>query len=209
MKGIISLVLVLILIIVGFILLNQPENEPVVDEEDTAENTEVAQENYTNSEFGISFSYPGDWEVVEAVKPTEIRALHEIVVWESEPDPIYRPSLSIFVFFNEDGLSLEDWWQTWLDDENKEKEACVEEYADTAPCLFLPDRIEDQKETTLAGKGAIKVKIFEFDREKQCTHTELDEEYIVSVCRDSQNPNDPNEKTNLEIYSEIENSLSF
>lgn len=162
---------------------------------------------YESDLYDVSFDYPNDWEVVEALKPQNLRAEHEIVVWQKEYD-LWRASLTVNIFANEENLDVNTWWDNWLKEEDAKETECREEYGDQSPCLYLRGLIELEKQTVFAGKEAVSVTLFQFDHEKECTYFQY-EKYVYGLCSASVSPNDPLEKENKEITDKIRESFSF
>ena len=163
---------------------------------------------YTNDQYGFSLSYRDEWEVQEALKPREARAVHEIVFHEREYDMV-RAGLSVFVFNNDEGLSVNDWWNTWLKEEDVKEQECIDEYGEgNAPCLFLRGLIEAEEDTTIAGKLAHSVRLFRFDSEEECTYA-AHNEFIFGICSDYDNPNDPKFEEHKRITDQMRASLAF
>lgn len=164
---------------------------------------------YANEEYGFAFEHPDFWEVQEALKPREQRALHEVVVWEKEYDNMWRGSLSVFMFTNEDGQGVQEWWSAWLAEEDEKEAECREEYGDTAPCLFLRGLVEREEATFLGGEEAITVGLFRFDHEEECTYA-AHGEYIFGICAPAAgNPNDPKAVEHRAIAERIQDSFGF
>jgi len=171
-----------------------------------SENSEWQE--YKNEQYGFSIKYPAEWEVQEALKPQEIRALHEIVFFEKEYE-IHRASLTVRIFTNDEEQTINEWWNAWLSDEDKKKEECIAEYGEgNTPCLFLRDLIEREEEVVLAGVSAHKVGLFRFDSEEECIYASRGK-YIYGICYDGQNPNDPDFEANKEITKKMRESFSF
>lgn len=165
--------------------------------------------NYNNDEYGFSLSYPTSWEVQEALKPREERALHEIVFSEKEYN-MWRASVSVFIFTNDKNLTIQEWWANWLSDEETKEKECINEFGEgNAPCLFLPGLIESEKNSTIAGQTALTVELFRFDHTEVCTYTAHDSS-VYGVCKDgSNNPNDPSSAKHFEQTDNMQNSFSF
>lgn len=144
---------------------------------------------YENDEFGFSMAYPPEWEVQEALKPRELRALHDIYFHEKEYD-MWRAEFTVRIFTNPDGHTIEEWWDEWLREEDEKEAECHEEYADTAPCLFLRGIVEWEERVQLSGQEAIRVGLFRFDHEEECTYVAHNEN-ILGICYAGTNPNDP------------------
>lgn len=164
---------------------------------------------YQNDEYQMTFSYPPDWEVEEALKPRNLKALHEIVVWESDYDQMWRGMVSIFVFDNPNQLSVRGWLDAWLAEEDTKGAACREEHGDTSPCLFLRGLIEREYPTELAGKEAIALELFQFDHTEACVYA-AHNDFVYGVCAPtSTNPNDPNAEKHHAVAKRIQESLFF
>jgi len=180
------------------------------NKQETVENEENIDTrlDYKNSEYGFSLKYPSDWQVQEALKPQEIRALHEIVFFEKEYE-MHRASLTVRIFTNDTEQTVDEWWNEWLSDEDIKKEECIAEYGEgNAPCLFLHDLVENEEETVLAGLSAYTVRLFRFDSEEECVFV-AHGEYIYGLCYDGENPNDPDFEVNKEITKKIRESFNF
>ena len=162
-------------------------------------------EEYSNDEYEFSLHYPSTWEVQEALKPRQSRALHEISIHQKEYD-IFRASFVINIFTNEENQSVQEWWERWLTEEDGLKDACVEENGDNAPCLYLRDRVENEEEVEIANQSGHMVQLFQFDSEGECNYL-VQGEHIIGLCFDSANPNDANFDQNKETYKEILNSF--
>ena len=163
---------------------------------------------FSSEEYGANFSYPNDWEVVESVKPKNEKAFHEIVVWETEYD-LWRGMLTISVFDNSEQKTVENWWNHWILEEEVREAECKQEYGDTAPCLFMNGRVENQEEIQLAGQEAIHVELFSFDHQEHCTYL-ASGKYFYGICAPGgENPNDENWEEHNEIVDKIKQTLIF
>lgn len=162
---------------------------------------------YTNSEYGFSAQYPADWEVQESLKPQDMTALHEISIHAKEYET-FRPSFTISIYTNEEGLSLSKWWDARLKAADAESAACRAENGDEAPCLYLRDILRGSETVTVGGAPAHRVRLFQFDSEGECNYFAKNE-YIFGLCYDGENPNDPNFEANNAIYRDILDSFAL
>ena len=163
---------------------------------------------YVNATYGFHLSHPSDWEVQEALKPQELRAEHEVVVWERDYD-MWRGSATVRIFQNEKHQTVREWWNTWLADEDVKEAECREEYGDESPCLFLRGLVEWEKETTLAGEKAITVGLFRFDHEGECIYA-AQGEYVFGFCAPgANNPNDPKAAQHTEITNLVRDTFKL
>ncbi len=208
----ISIVAALVVGVAAFWLFWNEQSVPTPPTEPTAEETDSAAAEwvtYTNDTYNFSLSHPNDWEVQEALKPQEIRALHEIYIQERDPNPQWRADVTIQVFANYDDLTLMQWWEQWLNDEDAEAAECRAEYGDEAPCLYLRGMLESQTQTTYAGTDALAVELFQFDHTRGCTYFTHDD-VILGVCSVvGENPNDPNAAAHRAEIQRIRESLSL
>jgi len=212
MKKIFWIILIIIIIAFsGFILFSRTffNNEPSPGTENkNAENELIGWQDYVNSEYGFSIKHPGEWESQEALKPQEIRALHEILFYESEYE-VHRASLTIRIFDNSENKSINGWWTAWLSDEDIKKGACIVEYGEgNALCLFLRDLVEGDEQITFLGLSAHKVRLFRFNSEEECIYVAKGK-YIYGICNDNENPNDPDFDENKDIYLNMRDSFAF
>ncbi|MFC1615014.1 hypothetical protein ACFL22_00455 [Patescibacteria group bacterium] len=207
MKKIFYTILIIIIITLGLFVIFSPtavNNELPLD----TESEFIGWQDYTNSEYSFSLKYPNEWENQEALKPQEIKALHEILFFESDYE-MHRASLTVRIFNNNENKSVDDWWNEWLSDEDIKKEECVAEYGEgNAPCLFLRGLVESDEQATFANLPARTVRLFRFDSSEECTFVAYDK-YIYGICSDGKNPNDPNFTENKDIYSNIRESFGF
>ena len=171
------------------------------------ESVPASEANYVNTEYGFTLDYPADWEVQEALKPQQVRALHEINVWQSEYDS-WRAALTVQIFENIGGLAVGDWWEAWLVEEDKKESDCRAEYGEESPCLFLRGLVEETAVTKIVGEEAVAVKLFQFDHTKECTYV-AKADYVYGLCAAGSNPNDPNEVVNLKTTNKIRDSFKF
>jgi len=165
------------------------------------------QETYSNAEYKFTVTHPVTWEVQEALKPQEARAVHEIVTAAKEYG-MWRGTVTTRIFPNEKNLSTQEWWSEWLAEEDVKEAECRAEYGDESPCLFLRGLIEWEDESTLAGEEAITVGIFRFDHEEECTYA-AHGEYVYGLCAAGSNPNDPDAAENKAITDSIRDSFKF
>ncbi len=162
---------------------------------------------YKNEEYGFSLSYRDTWEVQEALKPQEMRALHEVVISERK-NKEWRGSLTVQIFTNESEDSLVDWWEAWMEDEKTMETECREEYGEESPCLFLNEQVENVEEVVLAGEDVIKVSIFQFDHTEECFYS-AQGDYVYGLCAPGENPNDSKSEEHLQYANEIRQSFIF
>jgi len=163
---------------------------------------------YKNSEYGFSIKHPAEWESQEALKPQELKALHDIVFSAKEYE-MMRPSLTVRIFVNDNNQTLDEWWNSWLAEEDIKKQECIAEYGEgNAPCLVLRDLVEREEKTTLAGQNALSVDFFRFDSEERCVYIARGA-YIYTLCYDNANPNDPNFEVNKKITGNMKDSFAF
>jgi len=169
--------------------------------------SQVDFHSYENAEYKFTISHPTTWEVQEALKPQQERALHEIVISESDYD-MWRASSNILIFPNEGKQSLQEWWNAWLFDEDQKELKCREEYGDQSPCLFLRGLVEGEEDTKLGGEDALAVTLFRFDHEEVCTYAVYGE-YVYGLCSAGENPNDPQASQHLSITNQMRDSFEF
>ena len=162
---------------------------------------------YQNEMYTFSLAYPQEWEVQEALKPTQEYALHEISIHEKEYET-HRASFIVQIFERDNERSVLDWWNEWLALEDIKKAECVAENGDNAPCLCLRDMVDMEEETEFAGGLAYKVQIFQFDHQRECVYA-AKEKYIYGLCYDSSNPNDPDFGENKIITKDMLESFTF
>lgn len=162
---------------------------------------------YSNEEYDFTLKYPVNWEVQEALKPQDIRAEHEVVVWEQEYDT-WRASLTIRMYPRDEGQSVRAWWEAWLAEEDVKEAKCREEHGDMSPCLFLRGLVEKEWDATLAGEPAVAVELFRFDHQEECTYA-AHGEYVYGICAAGKNPNDPQEAEHRTITDAIRTSFSW
>lgn len=161
----------------------------------------------TNSEYGFNFSYPPTWNIQEIDEPQEPFAVYEAVIAEPEYG-MWRGSVTIRVFANEEKQTVGDWWGEWLSEEDTKEVACREEYGDESPCLFLRGLVEWEKDTTLAGEKALTVGLFRFDHEEECTYS-AHGAYIYGICSAGNNPNDPQADSHKAIADRVMESFKY
>ena len=163
---------------------------------------------YESSEYQFKLEHPSHWEMQEALKPQEPKALHEIVFWESEYD-MWRASFRVQIFDNAEKLAVSEWWGKWLADEDTKKEECVAEYGEgNAPCLFLRGLVENEEKVTFAGTDAVSVELFRFDHTEECTYV-AHGEYVYGLCAAGSNPNDVLAEEHLKITNTMRQSFIF
>jgi hypothetical protein len=221
MKKVLGIVILLVLAGVAYVYfsgqMQLPETAPTGEEgnrpgvENTGEEYTVPEgwQIYANNEYAFSFAFPSDWEVQEVLKPQEMRALHEVFIHATRYE-FFRPSMTVSIFTNDEGVSVSEWWNAWLSEEDSMKAECIAEVGEDeeAPCLYLRDLITDETTTIIDGKEGILVNLFQFDSTKECAYV-ADEEYIFGLCHDGSNPNDPNFEANSAIYKGIVDSFVF
>ena len=218
MKKFIYTILIIALLVLGWFLFNSRSfvmnnsNEPDKEDIEKSKNADLPKDipdnwlNYKNSEYSFLIQHPNNWDAQEALKPQEPKALHEIVFSQQDYEMV-RPSLKVQIFTNEENQPLEDWWQEWLADEDKEKEECMAENPNS-PCLVLRDFVEKEEATTLAELPAKMVRFFRFDSEEECIFVPYGN-YIYNLCYDGMNPNDPNFEINKKTTGDIRKTFGF
>lgn len=181
-------------------------------EEESATTTQSAMvpvewQTYTNMEYGFSVAHPLEWEVQESLKPQELRATHEVMIWEKEYE-MWRSSVAIRMFENGSRLSVREWWNVWLEEEDAKGAECRKEYGDTAPCLYLRGLVAWEREATVAGEDAITVGLFRFDHEEECTYVARGTT-VFGLCAAGDNPNDAFAQEHRTITNAIQESFSW
>ncbi|QSH39382.1 hypothetical protein JXR01_03740 [Candidatus Kaiserbacteria bacterium] len=162
---------------------------------------------YNNEEYLFTLLHPDSWEIQEALKPRELHALHEILIFEDK-ESLWRASASVFIFPNEEKRTVGQWWNDWLAQEDAKEAECRTEYGEESPCLFLRGIVEWEKDTELGGEEAFTVGLFRFDHEEECTYAAVGD-YVYGICAPGLNPNDPQEKEHRAITNGILESFEF
>ena len=163
--------------------------------------------NYKNDDYGFSLQYPSDWEMQEALKPQNLKALHEIDFHAKEYE-LTRPYFTIQIFTNENKESVKTWWEKWLGEEDQKEAECKAEYKDEAPCLFLRGLIERETDNTLYGLPVKTVQLFQFDSSRECNYISYGD-YVYGICYDAINPNDPNFENNKKVTGKMWSTFIF
>lgn len=218
MKKVIYGILIIVLIAIAWFLFNsrsfvfQNRDQEGLKVEDQTIPTGAAKEetaswlDYKNSDYKFQMEYPDDWEAQVALKPQQPKAQDEIVFSQQNYD-VFRASLTVRLYPNQERKSLESWWQAWLSEEDKKKEECKAE-DEMAPCLHLRDLLRKEESATIADQPALLIRLFRFDSEEECLFT-AHENYIYSICYDGVNPNDPNFESNQKIIKQMVESFGF
>ena len=182
----------------------------VVEEEKPVEPKAVlpgSWQPYTNTEYGFTLLHPTDWEVQEALKPQDLGATHEVVIWESDYE-MWRSSVAVRIYPNDNNLSTQKWWSARLIAEDIKETECRAEYADTAPCLFLRGLVNWEKEAKVNGEDAIAVGLFRFDHEEECTYVARGTT-VFGICAAADNPNDPRAEEHQATTDAIQSSFTW
>jgi len=165
---------------------------------------------YKNEEYNFSVQYPQEWEIGEkkGEQKGEQKAdvLEEINLQQKKDENILS-YISIKIFKN-NNLSLSDWWNNFLAEEDQKKNKCREEDGPEAPCLFLRDLIENQENATLFNLPAKKVQVFQFDSSKECNFI-VSQKNVYEICYDKINPNDSNFEENKKLIQKVFSTFSF
>jgi len=202
------IIAIAVVVVGGFLAWGNSSKQDLAEDNTQQDADTEAWVDYKNDVYGVSLQYPLEWEAIEALKPQDLRALHDIVFWEREYE-MHRASLTVRIFPNDSRQTVSAWWQEWLAEEDIKKQECIDEYGESnAPCLFLRDLVENESATTLGGMPAHMVRLFRFDSEEECIFAARGE-YIYGVCYDGDNPNDTDFESNKKITEKMRNSFSF
>jgi hypothetical protein len=202
-----GLLVIAILGVLVFILINYTTEDssitpPTREYSYGTETPSTIESTYNNQYYGFSVTIPNGWEATEALKPRSSKAFHEIILAPINRNVSYLPEFIIQVFDNSSGLSIDDWWQNWITEEDNESDRCIIEFGNDAPCISLSDRIETLSKTKFSSYPTLSVELFEFETTKLCLFVNTGE-YIFGLCHDEKNPTDPDLDQHKEIYSTI------
>lgn len=132
---------------------------------------------YRNDKYGYTIMYPVGWSVMEAERSNKTssttRFLLNNAIQSQESGEVQTVEFSeqnnksnlgllgVNVLVNPSNFSLKDWWEAQLKNSDSEQEKCKQKIDE--PCLSLRGLLRGEKNTTLGGHEALRVKVFGFD----------------------------------------------